>query len=193
MLIVKNKKNLLIILLILIVIFTIGTVWLLRFKIAPKNDLQIDQTKMSQIQLFMTSGKNREAKKLLSDYLKQDLPLDIKYEAISAMAANYEALKDQKNALSWYLKAEALRPEGSPSVAVAIAQIAQAQGDKRMAIEYYKKAIERIQQDTDAFNDAYIPGYQRAIKALQTKSTSKNQTVAPEYQSLIKSAPTPKL
>jgi len=73
---------------------------------------------------------------------------DDKYNIAQQTGAIYETKQDYKNALEWYKKAEAIKPDDRGSL-VGLARMYEALGDKEKAIEYYKKVL--ALKDTTGF------------------------------------------
>jgi len=100
----------------------------------------------SRAQDLTLSGEYEEAHKALKAALSNpNLSADEKYDLLFQQGTTYENQQNYGAALTSYKQAESVRL--TMVLAEAIARVAEANGDKQMAIAYYKKAIPLIPTD----------------------------------------------
>ncbi|HSW80380.1 MAG TPA: hypothetical protein VLG47_06395 [Candidatus Saccharimonadales bacterium] len=105
--------------------------------------------------------------KVLQDYLKTNPPKQYQYTPLMDLASiAYNQRKDAL-AISYYKKAETASGKIQEYDVVGIAVAAQAEGDKKTAISYYKKAIKLTQVQPGVANS--IDDYKSAIDYLEGK------------------------
>lgn len=99
---------------------------------------------------------------------QSSLSKEQKIGIIGQVGATYLNAKQPDKALEWFKKAETLNGLDY-GMAMTIGNAARQKGDKKMAIEYYQKAIEFIKNDGDSYNDEYIGGITKTIEELQAQ------------------------
>lgn len=114
-------------------------------------------------QNLAASGKVEEANAKIDEALAANPDATTTYELYIQRGINYQNEGKYPEALEQYRKAEAVKQDFK--VVRAIGDLAKQMGDKALAIEYYRKAIELISPD-HAMRDAEIERLQNKIKEL---------------------------
>jgi len=172
----KPKKKLLLLALTVVSLLLLGALsWYYFYSVKNRvTQEDIDGLRV-EIQQLMSRQKYTEVESMLTAYIDEhpNMPPQHKYEVYTFLAGNYLALKNFQAAYDWYKKAESVDPDGLRyGNALGIAQTAQALGDTKVAIEYYKKTIEIAKTDPNSVNDTFIPSYERTIQVLEDPNLS---------------------
>lgn len=101
-------------------------------------------------QALAGQGKFDEANKKVDEALAGNPQDAEKYELYIQQGINYQNQKDYPKALESYKKAEAVKQDYK--VTVLIGDVAMAQGNKPLALEYYKKALGLLATDNPLYN-----------------------------------------
>jgi len=122
------------------------------------------QQKTLDAQKLALTGDYTTAHKQLDQALGNDKLSDSeRYVLVSQQAATYENQKDYTKALASYQQADSLQP--SQNSAECIGRVAEALGNKQLAIDSYKKAITRINPNRPTGADDK-DRYQNMIRSL---------------------------
>jgi tetratricopeptide (TPR) repeat protein len=106
---------------------------------APEEPL----TKAQEAQNTALDGDYTKAHEALETALADpQISNDEKYELVFQQGITYENQKKFDEAIAKYKQAETIK--ATQAVAEALARTAESKGDKSLAVEYYKKALERI-------------------------------------------------
>lgn len=98
---------------------------------------------VSESRNLAIKGKVEEANKKLEDALaKPNISTEEKYSYTAQIGANYANEGNLKKALELFMQAEEIKPGYFASRSVA--QIAEAGGNKSVALTYFKKALSQI-------------------------------------------------
>jgi len=145
----------------------VGVRWLqqyMHYKAAAKPDAVT--LKAQHTQDLAANGKYDEAQRQIAEALKNpQLTSADKYTLLFQQGVNYENHKSYAAAIDSYKEADSL--QSTQGVAEALARVATASGDKKMAIVYYQKAIDRIPSTKPTGGDDKAH-YQQAIKDLES-------------------------
>lgn len=143
-----------------------GLRWLQQYreyKLATKPDAI--ETKAEDAQNIALSGDYDKAHEQLDEALDNpQLSADGKYTLLMQRGITYENQQKYDDAIKTYQEAEAIK--ATQAIAEAIARAAEAKGDKQLAIEYYKKAISRIDKETNPRAESEQSYYEKQIENL---------------------------
>lgn len=102
-----------------------------------------EQSEAQKAQTLALDGDSAKAHEALEAALKNpQLKDDEKYGLIFQQGITFENEQKFDEAIAKYKEAEAI--QANQTVAEALARTAEAKGDKTLALEYYKKALERV-------------------------------------------------
>ncbi len=142
-----------------------GTRWTLQYQ-AHKKATQPDAiTKKTQnVQDIALSGDFNRAHSEIDESLKNpELSVDAKQKLLFYKGLTFENEKKYDEAIAAYKQADTVKV--TQEAAEALARTATSKGDKALAIEYYKKALQRIAAD-DPLAEANKQLYELSIKEL---------------------------
>jgi tetratricopeptide (TPR) repeat protein len=146
-------------------LFGVGFSWLTQqLKNSQTTIPEVPLTKAQEAQTVALDGDYDKAHKTLEDALKNPQISDSeKYDLTFQQGITYENQEKFDQAIEKYKQAEVLK--ATFAVAEAIARAAEAKDDKSLALEYYKKALERIPAD-EPNAEGYKEIYNYKIKEL---------------------------
>ncbi len=173
----KRKKSIVVIAVVLLLAGALAG-WFIIDKRSTVSEEDIDQL-TSQVETLQNNKEYEKIETTIKEYLAAHPKLDpkYKYDLLYILAGNYINLKDFKSALSTYQEAEKTNPDGlNYLTALGIAQTAQAIGDNKLAIEYYKKTIELAKTSDNTVYSTFIPQYEKTIKILENPDDVSLQT-----------------
>jgi tetratricopeptide (TPR) repeat protein len=171
------SKRLLILLAIIAGLFLVaGGAYMLLHNKKPAADKKVtaQQDKKNYDDMFVQANKYRAARKFqqahdtAADYEKLAQNQDQKTKAILLQGVTSEQLGRNEQALAEYRRAEKIKPD-TLGVSQGIARTSLALGDKKTAIEYYKKCLDYVSKPNQGL-PYEADSYKKAIETLEKQS-----------------------
>lgn len=152
----KNSHRILWVVVAIVVAGGLGVVvrWFQGYQEQKENAAQtklVEKINTAQTQSIVNGNYDKAIDTIEKELANPDISTDAKYTLLFQQGLAYENKKDFAGALETYKKADTvIATEG---IAEAMARVAEAKGDKQLAIDYYKKAISRIEPDNPVGGD----------------------------------------
>lgn len=125
------------------------------------------ETAIAQAHMQRRERNTAGAIQVLEDYLKVARANDNKIFTYTKIGTFYEVQKDYSKAIEAYRNAEKLKGRDDRAITVGIARSSHKLGDKKTAIEYYKKSVAVLEAENSRTFTEDIALYKQTIASIE--------------------------